>query len=377
VLEPNVQSNPNSHVIGEVPNLRVRQYFLRDDPDRTFEIQLLVRRLQRMDVDVYQLDAPLEVPDYRPYTEGPRATTLPAGTYWIPMAQAQKHWIQLMLNEDTYVPVRRTYDITGWSNPLLMDLAGGSSGAELSLSATLVPPLDAPAWTETPQATPRLAILELSKAVYSFEGGGELRWLLDTLWHLPYDVIYADQVRPALLDRYDVVVVPSGGSKIGVTRLGADGIDALVDWVADGGRYIGYKYGGALLAGKIGITDAVFRNSPYEVEGTLIRVNVDAASPLSEGVGRDVWVMFASDDTIRIASRYAPLRYPQVDDFDTSGLALHTQRLAGQPAAVDQPFGDGRVVLFPYDVNFRGITQGTQRILWNAITGPDPTPVVG
>jgi hypothetical protein len=373
ILEPNVQSNPNSHVLDNaVPNIRVRDYFLMDDPDRAYEVQLLVRRLQRMDVEVYRLDAPLDVPDYRPYTEEPRARTLPAGTYWIPMAQAQKHWIQLMLNEDTYVPVRRTYDITGWSNPLLMDLAGGYSGATLEPSATPVDPLNAPTWTETPQNTPRLAILELSKAVYSFEGSGQLRWLLDTTWHLPYDVIRADRVRPGLLDRYDVVVVPSGGAKIGVTRLGSDGAEALRDWVADGGRYVGYKYGGALLAGKIGITDAVFRNSPYSIEGTLIRVNVDPDSPLAAGVGRDVWVMFASDDTIKIDDAYAPMRYPPERSFDTSGLALHTHQLAGQPAAVDQAFGRGRVVVFPYDLNFRGITTGTQRILWNAITGPDP-----
>jgi hypothetical protein len=374
ILEPNVQSNPNSHLLDtEVPDIRVRNYFLMDDPDRAYEVQLLVRRLQRMDVQVYRLDAPLDVPDYRPYTEEPRARTLPAGTYWIPMAQAQKHWIQLMMNEDTYVPVRRTYDITGFSNPLLMDLAGGYSGMPVTaVNASLVEPLDAPTWTGTPDSTPRLAIMELSKAVYSFEGSGELRWLIDTEWHIPYDVIQAKDVTPKLLDRFDEIVVPSGGAKIGVTRLGAKGIDALVDWVNDGGRYIGYKYGGALLARRIGITDAVFRNSPYSIEGTLIRTEIDPDSPLSAGVGRDVWVMFSSDDTIKIDDAYAPMHYPPQRSFDTSGLALHTHKLAGQPAAVDQPFGRGRVVLFPYDLNFRGITTGTQRILWNAITGPDP-----
>ena len=30
------------------------------------------------------------------------------------------------------------------------------------------------------------------------------------------------------------------------------------------------------------------------------------------------------------------------------------------------------MILFPFDMNFRGLTQGTQRILWNAIYGPDP-----
>ena len=37
-------------------------YFLLPMPTRAFELQLLVRRLQRMDVSVYQLNAPLTVP---------------------------------------------------------------------------------------------------------------------------------------------------------------------------------------------------------------------------------------------------------------------------------------------------------------------------
>jgi hypothetical protein len=79
--------------------------------------------------------------------------------------------------------------------------------------------------------------------------------------------------------------------------------------------------------------------------------------------------MFSDDDTIAVRPDAAPLRYPP-RGLETSGLALHTQRLAGQAAAVDERFGRGRVILFPYDLNFRGLTQGTQRLLWNAIFGP-------
>jgi hypothetical protein len=89
-------------------------------------------------------------------------------------------------------------------------------------------------------------------------------------------------------------------------------------------------------------------------------------------VGGSVWAMFSDDDTIRVRPGLAPLRYPRAGDFETSGLAMHTLRLAGHPASVDESFGDGRVVLFPFDLNFRGLTQGTQRILWNAVYGPDP-----
>ena len=53
--------------------IRVRHYFLRaDDPAKAAEVQSLVRRLQRMDVEVYRLTAPLSVPDFTPYGR-PRA----------------------------------------------------------------------------------------------------------------------------------------------------------------------------------------------------------------------------------------------------------------------------------------------------------------
>src|SRR3954451_6504655 len=137
-LEPNRTYEPGVPVSQPVPDRKVRHYFLRaDDPDKAREVQGLVRRLQRMDVEVRRLTAPLAVPDFRAYGRAPATTTLPARTYWIPLAQRQKHWVQAMLNESTYTPVGYAYDIVGWSNPLLFNLSGGYSGAVLSPKSTV------------------------------------------------------------------------------------------------------------------------------------------------------------------------------------------------------------------------------------------------
>ena len=63
---------------------------------------------------------------------------LPAGTYWITLAQAQKHWIQSMLNEETWIPFDVTFDVTAWSNPLLMNLRRRLDAAPSSPHPTLV-----------------------------------------------------------------------------------------------------------------------------------------------------------------------------------------------------------------------------------------------
>ena len=95
----------------------------------------MLRRLQRMDVDVYRLTEPLEVSDFHAYGDPEAERTLPAGTYWIPMAQGQKHWIQSMLHEDTYMPYKVTYDVTAWSNPMLMNVRGGYSDRAINPDA--------------------------------------------------------------------------------------------------------------------------------------------------------------------------------------------------------------------------------------------------
>ena len=154
-LEPNEVNDKGNTVQLPVPNERVRHYFLRaDDSAKAAEVQALVRRLQRMDVEVYRLTAPLTVPDFKPYGRPAGETVLPAGTYWIPMAQMQKHWIQSMLNENTYVPFPYFYDVSGWSNPLLFNLSGGRSGAVLSPSAELVAPQSAPGAPPLPAQVP-------------------------------------------------------------------------------------------------------------------------------------------------------------------------------------------------------------------------------
>ncbi len=123
-LEPNAVFEEGHTVEEEVPDIRVRHYFLRnDDPAKARETQALVRRLQRMDVRVKRLTKPLQVPDFTPYGRSARVERLPAGTFVVTMAQRQKHWVQAMLNEDTYAPTTYAYDVTAWSQPLLFDVA--------------------------------------------------------------------------------------------------------------------------------------------------------------------------------------------------------------------------------------------------------------
>ena len=109
--------------------------------------------------------------------------------------------------------------------------------------------------------------------------------------------------------------------------------------------------------------------------GTLVRVTLDGASPLANGIGTRAWVMFQDDDMLHPGpGGISAATYPAASDaaYATSGLALGVPALAGTSAVVDEAVGLGRAVLFGIDPNFRAWTQGTQRILLNALIGPDP-----
>ncbi|MGH3366291.1 MAG: M14 family zinc carboxypeptidase, partial [Nocardioidaceae bacterium] len=205
-LEPNQLYYEGTEIENPVPDTRVRHYFLRtDDPAKADEVQRLAARLQDMDVDVYRLARPLTVPDYTPYGQAARSTTLPLGTLWVPLAQGQKHWVQAMLHEDTYVPFPYFYDVTAWSGPLLENIAGGRSGAKLHPQAVELRPQSEPA---PPQVAdpPRLAVWQISEASSSIESAGWLRWWLDHEVDLDYTDVTAEQIAGGALADEDVLV---------------------------------------------------------------------------------------------------------------------------------------------------------------------------
>jgi Zinc carboxypeptidase len=374
-LEPNEIVNPGNELVTQVPERPLRHWFLRaDDPTKARELRALVRRLQRMDVKVYRLKEPLAVPDFKAYGRRPGPARLPAGTYWVPMAQAQKHWVQAMLNEDTYTPFPYFYDVTGWSNPLLFNLRGGNSGAVLRPAAARVRSLSDPGRPKPPASPPEVALYQLDEGASAIESSGWLRYLLERVWRLPYREVDAAAIAAGGLDGAEVLLVPNGSDTDAAEALGPAGRQALVDWVAGGGRYVGWQ-GGTRLAAALGITTATLAEPTSDIPGSLLRVRVDRDSPLADDVGRFAWAFYAYDlvmrasDPAQVAVAYPPADHP---DFFASGFAAGEEELGSTAAVIDEPVGDGRAVLFSFEPNFRAFTDGTQRLLRNAVLGPAP-----
>ena len=378
-LEPNRVVQPENTVQFPVPDERVRHYFLRaDEPGRGPEVQTLVRRLQRMDVEVRRLTAPLQVPDFKPYGRSRRAVTLPAGSYWIPMAQRQKRWVQAMLNEDPYVPFPYFYDVSAWSLPLLLDLdEAGRSGALLEPRSRVADRVAAPQPKRTSTSL-RIGVWQFSDAPPAVESAGWLRYRLEREWRVPYNDVTTAGVTAGALRGLDVLVLPHGiVDQALLDRIGDDGRAALRDWVEHGGRVVAWR-GGLQLAARLGLTSTTATTpTPDPLPGSLVRANLSRRSPLAAGAGGDVWVMNVADDILQAASPgHVVAAYParDSDDFFVSGWAseANLREVAGTAAVVDEPRRAGRFVGFASDPNFRAFADGTARLLLNALTGPDP-----
>ena len=371
-LEPNAVFAPGSELQLQVPRGKVRHYFLRDTPATADQLQEVVGLLQDAGVEVDRLAQPVDVPDFTPYGEDRRAVTLPAGTWHVSMAQGQKHWIQAMLGEDSYVPFPYFYDVTAWSLPLLGDLDGGRSGRDLDLVTTPAPPVgDVPAHG-TPPGSPRVGLLKLGPGVTAYESQGWTRWLLEQKWELDHQRVRRDSIATGGLDDIDVLLVPGGNARIAAEAMGRDGRRALRQWVADGGRYVGWR-GGTSLAIRLGLTSARFEEPTSDVPGSLLRT-VGRKIPLLDGVGPKLFTFYEYDGVMTAPRASVAVRYPQGDRFFVSGFSRGAGELRGTAAVVAEKYADGRMVLFAGDPNFRAFTTGTQKLVWNAITVDDPSP---
>jgi hypothetical protein len=370
-LEPNEIVNPGNEVVTDVPDRPVRHYFITERRySKQQEVYALIRRLQRMDVEVGRLRRGLWVSDFTPYGRESRGEWLPSGTWWVPMAQMQKHWVQAMLNEDTYTPFPYFYDVTAWSQPLLFNVRGGYSGRQLRPRAYDVGLLREPD-SELRGRLPRVALWRLSQtSTASIESSGWLRYLLERVWELPYDLVTTDQVRAGALANYDTVLVPNSSSSTGVvTQLGTDGVAAVRSWVEGGGHWISWREG-TRLAALLGVSTVQLAEPTSDVPGSLFRVRVDDDSPLEEGVGSEAYAFYEYDRVMRASSpAHVAVEFPPADsdDWFVSGFAQNAEELGGTAAVVDEPRGEGRATVFSVEPNFRAFTTGFQKILRNAL----------
>jgi hypothetical protein len=208
-------------------------------------------------------------------------------------------------------------------------------------------------------------------------------------------IIIPDQASERILNGYEVGTMPPeyiGG-------LGQAGVKALREFVEQGGTLVCLNRASsfAIEQFNLPVRDVVanFSEKEFFVPGSILRIELDTASPLAHGMPKEsiAWVedspvfevisggagilpaMSAKRETADKMSALPALsvrviaRYPTNKNPLLSGWLLGESRIRGKAALVEVTLGKGRVILFGFRPQYRGQSLATYPLLFNAISG--------
>ena len=238
---------------------------------------------------------------------------------------------------------------------------------------------------------------------------GWTRLLLER-FKFPYASILDEELKAGNLIRsYDVIILPednvgrmtgesrgesAGGSYFVTGRdayppeyrsgFGQQGVDALEEFVANGGTLVTFAGASALPIEKFGLPIRnVVANVPtteFWSPGSTLRMKVDNTDPLGYGMPDEALGLFLqgnhayqvtpsarNEEITRIATF--------VDrDIMQSGWLIGEEHIAKKAAVVSVGYGQGKVVLIGFRAQHRVQTHGTFKFMFNALVGATTSP---
>jgi hypothetical protein len=382
------------------------------DQDNETGLSYLLRTLRMGDVEVFRAHKAFEAD----------GVAMPAGTYVVPMNQPYASFAQTLLEVQQYPdlreypggPPRRPYDVTAHTLPLLMNVDALSVERMVPDVADVIAPMpiETPDFVFTlPESlAPDASMLEArSPEAPSPEGiegaarprialykswrepmeAGWTRWLFDQ-YGLPYDTLKDVRVREGdLRQDYDVILFqgqsptsirggfPSGSvPDVYAGGVGGAGERALDRFVRQGGRIVAIEEATDYVADlfDLSVSSAVERLSASEfyIPGSILELRPEPGHALNEGLPESLGAWFwgssrafdVSDASVRVTARFGegnPLR---------SGWLLGPEYVSGKPAVVEASVGEGSVVLFGFQPNYRAQSVATWPMLFNALAFP-------
>jgi hypothetical protein len=241
----------------------------------------------------------------------------------------------------------------------------------------------------------RLPRIGLYRGFVSNMPEGWTRWLFDQ-YEIPYQSLGNEEIRSGALDGFDVIVLPSQDRKAilnghlpgtmppeFVGGVGLEGAAALERFVRQGGFLVAVDEAVDFAIEELGLPvrnlAAGKRPSEFYIPGSLLRIEIDPNDPLAYGMPSSGVSFFVNSQILEIvppaaeggrrADRQADayVHYAPTD-FLASGWAHGAERhLAGKPAAVRVPMGNGQVVLLAFEPAFRAQPHGTFKLLFGPI----------
>lgn len=323
--------------------------------------------------------------------------SFPAGSYVIPMHQPFASFAQTMLEIQRYPDLReypggpplRPYDVTAHTLGLLMDIE--AVPVDEQPRVVLSGPVGIPDWAFSlppslvGEGAPRIGLYR------SWEEPmpeGWTRWVFDQ-HGLVYDTVRDARMREGDLNRnYDVILFQSqsapsirDGFEPGALPpeytggLGDAGTRSLQAFVRNGGRVVAIEEATDFVidAFGLGVSNAIERLPPQDffIPGSILSLELTEEHFVNQGEGPETpaWYWRSSrafdvdDPGVTVVARYAegnPL---------LSGWLLGPEHISGKAAVVEANVGQGSVMLFGFQPDYRGQTVTTWPLLFNALAG--------
>ncbi|MFI5206857.1 MAG: M14 family zinc carboxypeptidase [Gemmatimonadales bacterium] len=321
------------------------------------------------------------------------------GTYVVVLRQPFAAFAKAVFERQNYPdlreypggPPKRPYDVTAHTLPLLLGVrvlaVAESLGVGLSAPVTVNPPVPRVPGLSADRAH-AVVRLGLYKSWQPSMDEGWTRWIFDT-WGIPYESLTDSIVRAAgLSEHYDAIILPDQSVRelmegLPARRyparlaggLGPPGMQALRDFVDNGGTLIAFNNASDFAIGalELPVTDVLVGLPPREfyAPGSIFRMRLDLQSPLTQGMDEEsiAWFEGGGAFDVRDPTRVRVIgRYPEnPSDVLLSGWVLGANLVAGKAAVVEVKRGRGRVILFGFRPQYRGQSQATYPLVFNAI----------
>lgn len=225
-------------------------------------------------------------------------------------------------------------------------------------------------------------MLMTGKGTSSYQAGA-IWHLLDQRYKIPVSKAQPADIDHIDLTKYTVIIMPTGN----YSSISKKGTEALTNWVSDGGVLITFA-GASKWAANNRIVNLSFKsngkntgdvrayanirrdNGSKYIGGAIVRANVDLTHPLLFGIDTPTLPLFRKGSLFMEKAKniYAtPLVY--TDQPVISGYAndYNKKQMANTAAGIVCGKGNGRVIAFMDDLNFRAYWWGTAKIIGNAI----------
>jgi hypothetical protein len=264
---------------------------------------------------------------------------------------------------------------------------GATSGVEALVRELGLTARRTVAVPEVPLAAVRASRIGIYRPWTGNMDEGWTRWLLD-YYGLPYRTLTNADIRGDGLAEVDVVLFASQSAQSILNGhppgrmpepytggVGAEGVEALRRFVEAGGRLVALDEANDFLAYHfdVPVANALagLQRQDFFIPGSLVRITVDGEHPVGFGMPAEAAAFFQDSRAFDVTGPEPEVvaRYGS-HEILLSGWEVGAQEhLAGRPAVVRVPYGEGDLVLIGFRAQFRAQPAGTFRLLFNALQG--------